>query len=168
MHATREHRYDGRRIFDGRLRDVWRGFIVLRRVLIGVAVVHFSLAAASGFRAVRQVYTVNIALGLNAGAPGSVVIARFVASGRVHNPVRIELVQGSHVETLAQSELPENRSFFYDPRPLRAELRATISKEVLNRFEPGGAIIRAVAEGRSQFFNVPSPKVRELAITLVK
>ncbi|HUQ46659.1 MAG TPA: hypothetical protein VM053_00285 [Gemmatimonadaceae bacterium] len=168
MPATHEARYGRRPVFDGRLREEWVGFTILRRVIIGVAIIHFSLAAASGVRAVKQVYSVQIETRTNPGAAGAVIVARIVTSGRVSNVAHIELVQGQHIETLVRATLPENKSFFYDPRPQHVALRATLSQEVVSRFAPGRARLRAVVEGRSQFVHIPAPKILEVGITIVK
>ena len=40
------------RLFDNRLSEEWIGFTNLRRVIIASAIVHFSLAAVSGYRAI--------------------------------------------------------------------------------------------------------------------
>ena len=156
------------RLFDGRLGEEWIGFTILRRVIIAVATVHFSLAAASGYRAIFQVYSVNIELPSSELRPGSSVTARFVASGRVPIAARMELVQGTHVEPLGRVTVPENKSFFYDPRPQRAAIGVTVSPDVLSRFQEGAAVIRAVGEGRSQFVRVPPPRMREVPVTLIR
>jgi hypothetical protein len=156
------------RLFDRRLSEEWIGFTILRRVIISVAVVHFSLAAVSGYRAIFQVYSVNIDLPAGKVREGSAVAARFVTSGRVPVAARLELVQGSNVSALGRITVPENKSFFYDPRPQHATISVTVSREVLSHFQAGQALLRAVGEGRSQFVRVPPPKIRILAIALIK
>jgi hypothetical protein len=156
------------RLFDHRLSDEWMGFTILRRVIISVAVVHFSHAAASGYRAIFQVYSVNIEMPAKEIRDGSPVAARFVTSGRVPIAGRLELVQGSNSAVLGRITVPENKSFFYDPRPQRATIRVMVSLGVLSHFQAGPALLRAVGEGRSQFVRVPPPKIQILGIVLIK
>ena len=75
-------------------------------------------------------------------------------------------MQGGDVDIIARDTLPSNDSFFYDPRPKRAVIQATIPLDVLSRLSPGEVAIRAVAEGRSQFLRVPPPEVSEAVTQL--
>ncbi len=151
------------RIFDNRLEQEWIGFTILRRVIIAALIVHFSLAAISGYRAVVQVYSVGIdspAI-ITAGTP---VRARVTTSGRIMIDARIELVQGQRTENLAAALIRSNDSFFYDPRPKRAVLEAVVPADVLSRFQPGRAAVRIIAEGRMQWLYIPPPKIETVTV----
>ena len=153
------------RFFDNRLSHEWMGFTILRRVTIAFLIVHFSLAAVSGYRAIVQVYDVSLELA-SVLQPGSPVTARVATSGRTFVDARLELVQAAHSETLGKIRIQSNDEAFYDPRPKRAVLNTAIPSSVLSRFHRGRATIRAVAEGHSQFLRVPPPEVREATIVL--
>ena len=156
-----------RKFFDDRLSREWIGFTILRRVTIAFLVVHFSLSAVSGYRAIVQVYDVDIQLSSGALRPGSPVAVRVVTSGR--NPVdaRLELVQAGRADTIAMLRVRANSGAFQDPRPQRAVLKAMIPSDVFQHFAPGRASLRAVAEGRSQWLRIPPPEVRLAAIDLL-
>jgi hypothetical protein len=153
------------RIFDNRLEQEWIGFTVLRRVIIAAAIVHFSLAAISGYRAVVQVYSVGIESPavISAGAP---IHARVTTSGRIMIDARIELVQGQKIERLAATLIRSNDSFFYDPRPKRATLDAIVPPDALSKFQQGHAAVRIIAEGRMQWLYIPPPKTQTVAVEL--
>ena len=70
------------KFFDDRLSQEWIGFTILRRVTIAFLVVHFSLSTVSGYRAIVQVYDVDIELASPVLRPGSQVAVRVVTSGR--------------------------------------------------------------------------------------
>ena len=155
------------KFFDDRLSREWLGFTILRRVTIAFLVVHFSLSAVSGYRAIVQVYDVDIELASAALRPGSPVAVRVVTSGR--NPVdaRLELVQAGRADTIGTLRVRANSGAFQDPRPQRAVLKAMIPPDVFQHFTPGKASLRAVAEGRSQWLRIPPPEVRQAAIDLL-
>ena len=146
------------RIFDKRLSQEWKGFVILRRAIITVAIVHFSLAAASGYRAIVQVYDVTIESPAVI-QPGSPMIVHVSTSGRTHVDVRVDLVQGGRTETIANTVVPSNDAFFYDPRAKGVAINAAVPADILSRFAAGKAAIRAVATGRSQFLRTPPPTV---------
>lgn len=156
-----------RKLFDNRLSQEWFGFTILRRVTIAFLVVHFSLSAVSGYRAIVQVYDVDIELASGTVHPGSPVAVRVVTSGR--NPVdaRLELVQAGRADTIATLRVRANSGAFQDPRPQRAVLNVMIPSDVFEHFTPGKASLRAVAEGRSQWLRIPPPEVRLAAIDLL-
>jgi len=154
------------RLFDDRLSREWIGFTMLRRVIIAAAVVHFSLAAVSLYRAETQIYEATLGPVERVVKPGSSVEAEFVTAGRTPVHARIELIQGSHVEVLATTVICENKHFLYDFRSKHASLTATVPADILSRFSPGRAVIQAIGEGGSQLLYVPPPKFSEAVIQL--
>jgi len=152
-------------IFDSPLAKEWIGFTILRRACIAAAIVHFSLAAVSGYRAVVQVYSVSLDAPAFAGA-GTSVSADVVASGRIMQDARIELIQGSKVEVLVRQRIPSHDHWFYDPRPLRATVETVMPSDILARFQQGRAKIQIIVEGRMQWLYLPPPKVATVAIEL--
>jgi hypothetical protein len=139
---------------------------VLRRIVVPLLVVHFTLAAISGYRAIVQVYRVDIdaqSLELQAESPTTV---RATTSGRTTVDVGLELVQGNRARTLTVLHIPGHRDGAMDFRPIRASRTVTVPDSVLRRFEAGPALLRATAHGRSQWLRVPPPVIKELSVTL--
>jgi hypothetical protein len=153
-------------IFDTRLSQEWIGFTILRRITIAAVAFQLSIGAVSGYRAIVQVYDVEIQTDSPLIRPGSQILARVSTSGRTYVDARVELVQSGRSDTLGTMRIQSNKASFYDPRPQRVAFTVTIPRDALSRFSPGRAVIRAVAEGHSQFLRVPPPKVREVAIVL--
>jgi hypothetical protein len=73
----------------------------LRRATLALLAVCFVTALASGHRAYFQVRGLEMRVDGPLLRAGSVVETEVVSSGRTHVNVRVELVQGSHAETLA-------------------------------------------------------------------
>ena len=153
------------RIFDSPLAKEWIGFTILRRACIAVAIVHFSLAGVSGYRAVVQVYNVSLDSPVFAGA-GTRVSADVVTSGRIMQDARIELIQGSKVQVLVQKRIPSHTHWFYDPRPLSVSMETVMPSDILTGFKPGRAKIQIIVEGRMQWLYIPPPKVATVAVQL--
>jgi len=82
----------------------------------------------------------------------------------VQRAIAVVVVAQLVVASIAR--VPANRWSFYDPRPRPAALSATLGAEVLARFAPGPATVRAVGRGTMQFLRVPPPKTREAAVTI--
>jgi hypothetical protein len=135
-------------------------------VALGLVTVHLVLAAISGYRAIVQIYRVDVSAPPRAIRTGDVVSASIVSSGRTEADVQLELIQGTHAETLGVRYLPRNREGVYDFRPQRAALSATLSAERLARFHAGAASLRATGYGSRQWLRVPPPVVREVAVQL--
>jgi len=153
------------RLFDHRLSEEWIGFTILRRVIIAVGIVHFSLAAVSGYRAVVQIYSVGLETQPVISA-GSTVRARVSTAGRTYVDARIELEQGSTVEQIGFMRILSNKSFFYDFRPKRVAFEGKVPEDVLAKFKPGKAQLRITAEGHMQWLYIPPPKVQVVPVEL--
>lgn len=134
-------------------------------VLVALCVV---AALASGYRAYYQVYGLEIQLSEPALRAGSVIQVAVTGSGRTTIDVRVELVQGARSETLAVRGVRGNDWPSFDPRPRRASQRVAVTPEVLARFMPGPAIVRATATGRPQWLRLPPPTVREAAAEITR
>jgi hypothetical protein len=153
------------RIFDNRLSEEWIGFTILRRVIIAVGIVHFSLAAVSGYRAVVQVYSVALETPAVISA-GSLVRGRVSTAGRTYVDARIDLEQGQTVEQIGFMRILSNKSFFYDFRPKRVSFDGKVPVDVLTKFKPGRAQLRITAEGHMQWLYIPPPKIQVVAVEL--
>jgi len=154
------------RLFDDRLSREWIGYTILRHIVISAAIVHFSLAALSGYRAVVQVYRATLTTdGLTLHA-GSHILADVVTAGRTYVDVKVSLEQNGKRAVLASMTVPENESFFYDFRSRRAHLDVIVTRDMLRGFTPGSARASVVAVGRAQWLRVPPPKTDHATVSL--
>jgi hypothetical protein len=154
------------RLFDDRLSREWIGFTILRRIVIVVAVTHFSLAAVSGYRAVTQVYRASITTESRTLHDGSRISADIVTAGRTYVDVIVKLEQGAQSAVIATTVVPENESFFYDFRPKRAHFDVVVTGRMLTGFRPGPATVRVTATGNPQWLYLPPPKTDRVTVML--
>lgn len=122
--------------------------------------------AASAHRAYYQVRSLELRVADPVFRGGSVVEFAVAGSGRTTIDVRLELIQGARFETLAARRVPGNEWAFFDPRPTGAAQRVVLTPELLSRFVPGPARVRATATGRPQWTRLPPPTVRESAVEI--
>jgi hypothetical protein len=139
---------------------------VLVRVTLAFVALWAASALWSGYRAVVQIFRLELAPAGGELRAGSTVQARVVTSGRTRASVRLELVQGARTETLGTLAIRGNRDGALDPRPRRATLTVTLPPATLARFAAGPAVLRAVATGASQWLRTPPPTVRSAPVTL--
>lgn len=154
------------RTFAERLSPEWPAFIVLRRIILTALSIHVVLATLSGYRAWVQVRSVDVAVSSGPLRPGSTISLGVVTSGRVPSDLHVEIVQGSASRTIATGRVPENKNCFYDPRSHRGGLSVVVDRAMLSGLANGRVVVRATAEGRSQFLRIPPPVVREVAVPL--
>ena len=139
---------------------------VLRRLLVPFLVMWAMLALWSGFRAIVQVFRLEVVAPATPVGEGSAVGARVVASGRATVTVRLELVQGATTATLGEFLVHTSRDPALDPVPKRGMDLVRVTREVLDRFTAGPAVVRVTATGRAQWMRLPPPTVRETRVTL--
>jgi hypothetical protein len=99
-------------------------------------------------------------------AKGSTFEATVVSYARTPIDVRLELVQGSNVETLLQGTIPDNDWAFFDPRTRQASFKATLTDEVLQHFRAGRAELRATVTSRPQWMRLPPPVVQKQTVEI--
>lgn len=143
-----------------------RPLVFLRRVTLGFLALCAVTALASGYRAYFQVRGLELRVDAPVLRAGSVVETEMVSSGRTHVDVRVELIQGTHAETLAAQTVPGNEWGSIDPRARHGLQRVVLTPEVLSRFQAGAAVLRATATGRPQWLRLPPPTVRETAVEI--
>jgi hypothetical protein len=143
-----------------------RPIVLMKRAVLVVLALCFVTALASGYRAYYQVLGLELRLAEPTVRGGSVVQVEVVGSGRTTIDVRVELIQGSHSETLGVHRVPGNEWASFDPRPRRASPRVVLTPEQLARFADGAAVVRATATGRRQWMRLPPPTVREVAVEI--
>lgn len=143
-----------------------RGLKVIRRTILTLAVIHFSLAAVSGYRAWVQVKNIQIRTTDETLGPGSSIQVYAVTSARNAVTISLEAVQNGATRSLASVTVPGNKNF-YDPRSARERFVVVLTPEILTKLKEGQVVLRATGLGRSQFLRVPPPTVveRESAIS---
>jgi hypothetical protein len=143
-----------------------RSLRVLFWIVLPFAVAHVTLASISGYRAIVQVYRAELTTDSPTLHTGSTVDVAVTTSGRATVDAEIELIQPGHAETLAVLLVPGHTNASYDPRPIQAARRVTLTSEQLAHFRPGAARLRVTANGRSQWLRVPPPVIRERAVEI--
>ena len=144
----------------------------VRRLAIAAVAVFAFFAGISGFRAIVQIYRLDLRVPADTLRSGSTVGLSVVTSARTHSTARLILQQGSREETLGVRRLPGNEVRFagasLNPLPMRDSLFVPVSSEMLERFQAGPAVLRATAIGASQWLRVPPPTIREQAVILIR
>jgi hypothetical protein len=141
---------------------------VLRWITLPLLGLFAILATISGYRAIVQIYRLDLSVADSVLRPGSALASHAVSSGRVPADVQLDLVQGSRSETLAVTFIPANVNKSLDPRPRHGTATVVLTPEQLARFEPGPAIVRATAHGRMQWLRTPPPTVQERRVAIAK
>jgi hypothetical protein len=163
-----EHRAADARAIRGvqRFQERARWSAVLTRLTLAFVGLWASSALWSGYRAIVQIFRLELSPAGGVIRGGSAVRADVVTSGRTRASVRLELVQGARAETLGTLAIRGNRDGALDPRPRHATLTVTLAPATLGRFAAGPAVLRAVATGASQWLRTPPPTVREVRVIL--
>ena len=143
-----------------------RSLRVLFWILLPFVLAHVILASYSGYRAIVQVYSVQLATDTPTLHAGSTIDVAVATSGRATVDADLELIQSTHGETLAVLRVPGHTNASYDPRTIHASQRVTLTSEQLARFHAGPARLRATANGRSQWLRVPPPVIREQVVEI--
>jgi hypothetical protein len=139
---------------------------ILKRVFLLALGCYLVIGLISAYRAWYQVKSLELKASDAILRSGSVVETNLVSYARTPIDVRVELIQGSHSETVAVQRLPGNDWGFFDPRTRSAEQKVMVTQDVLNRFQLGKAQLRATAIGRHQWMRLPPPVLRELVVEL--
>ena len=124
------------------------------------------IGAISTYRAWVQVRYLDLRSSDRTLRVGSVVETDVVNSARTTIAVRLELLQGTHAETLDLISVRGNELGFFDPRSRSASQRVVLTKEQLADFETGEAMLRATGTGRPQWGRTPPPVVREMKVQI--
>jgi len=143
-----------------------RSLRMLFWIIAPFAAAHIVLATISGYRAIVQVYHVELTTDTSALRAGSTIDVAVATSGRAKVDAELELIQAAHAETLAVVLVPDHTNASYDPRTIHAARRVTLTSEQLARFDAGPARLRLTANGRSQWLRVPPPVIREQAVEI--
>ena len=143
-----------------------RSLRALKWIVLPLVIAHVVLATISGYRAIVQVYRVEITVDAATLRAGTNIAMSVATSGRTPVDVELELIQATHAETLAVLLIRDHRNPSYDPRTIHAATRVVLTREQLARFQPGNALLRATANGRSQWLRVPPPVIEKRAVDI--
>jgi len=143
-----------------------RSLRVLRWVVGPLVAVHIVLATISGYRAIVQIYRVDLAVSESVLRPGTSISFSYVSSARVPTDAEVELIQGTTKRSLATAELPANVNKSYDPRSKKAARTFALSSDALAGSSPGSAVVRVTAYGNMQWLRTPPPVVKEIPVTI--
>ena len=139
--------------------------VVYRVILIG-ALINVTVGVWAAYRAWVQVRRLDLAVVSTNLRPGVTSVVRVVTSGRTPIDVRLELVQGTHSELLADLRVSPSHDGFWDPRTRQGTMTPSFTSEFLAHFQAGPAIVRATALGRPQCTRTPPPVVQEIPVVV--
>lgn len=145
-----------------------KSMVILKWIILPLLIVHVVLASWSGYRAIVQVYSVDVSVADSVIRAGSPVVYNAVGSGRVTVTLRLELLQDSLKQPIGQHIINTYTTPSYDPRPIRGGATVSLTPSMLARFSAGPATIRATATGRAQWLRTPPPTVREIPVIIEK
>jgi murein DD-endopeptidase MepM/ murein hydrolase activator NlpD len=136
----------------------------LRLLLAALAVLLLVFGALVSFRVAPAAR-----LSIEAEAPAlgrkSPVSVTAEGGGRGLTAVRLELVQGDHVQVLEEKRFPARPPWaFWGPRTERVVLRTDAGSEKVPALEGGEAVLRAVSERAGTWLLHPAPVVVEKTV----
>lgn len=138
----------------------------LKRIGHAMLAVLVPLAAASGYRAWFQVWSLDLAVDAPAVRPGSVIRVSALTSGRVTVDLRLEILQDGRVYSIAADQVRTALNPAMDPRPRRGAMTVVVTDAMAGGWRPGPATLRVAARGRAQLLREPPPEIREVAVTV--
>jgi hypothetical protein len=138
---------------------------MVKKIMLITLVIHVVFGALSAWRAWVQVRSLDLQLTGPLLRGGTTARVDVVSSGRVPVDVSLEMIQGTHAETVGVARVPANGESFWDPRSRPASMAVVFTPEVLSHFAAGPLLVRATARGRPQWLREPPPLVRELQVT---
>lgn len=145
-----------------------RSMVVVKRTFKLILSAYLVIGLIAGYRAWFQVKSLELRSTDSVLRQGSAIQSTVVSYARTPVDVRLELVQGTHAETFAVQRVPNNTWSFFDPRTRKASQNAVLTSDVLDRFKPGKAQVRATATGRPQLTRLPPPLVREVEVEILR
>ena len=122
----------------------------------------------SAYRAWFQVHSLELTSTDQRLHAGSIIHTNAASYARTFVTVRIELIQGEKSQTLAMQRLQPNEWSLFDSRIRRGEQTTVVTPEILQRFSPGVALLRATALGGPQWMRTPPPTVREMGVEIMQ
>ncbi len=120
-----------------------------------------AVGTVAGYRAYQPVAGVTILLAEPVVRAGGGIRVDTLSSGRGPVSIRIELVQGDRSSTVALDRVTARRRPLWDLRTTRHSTYAVVSRNLLERFTPGRAVVRATVVGPRSWLRQPPPVVQE-------
>jgi hypothetical protein len=146
--------------------DSTRPMIILRWLLAPFVIAHIVLATISGYRAIVQIYRVEILTNNTPLRAGSNIHFTIATSGRASADAVLELIQPPRTETLTVLFVRGHRNGVYNPFTIHASKTLTLTAEQLTHFQPGPATLRLTGNGRSQWLRIPPPVITERRVAI--
>jgi len=140
----------------------------LKKAFVVFCAAFVVIGLISAYRAWFQVHSLALTASDQRLHPGSIIHTDAASYARTFVTVRIELIQGGKSETLAMQRLMPNDWSLFDPRIRRGEQTAVVTPDILRRFSPGAALVRATALGGPQWMRTPPPVVREMGVEITQ
>ena len=153
-------------MFDSLSPNRSRPMVLLKRVCQVFVATYLVIGAFATWRSYYQVHSLDLQTDNTVLRPGSMITTNLVSYARNRIDVRLELIQGNHLETLSAHQVLSNEWALLDPRIRRASQTVTLSQDLLNRFEAKPVLMRVTAFGRPQWGRTPPPVVRELTMEI--
>src|SRR5687767_6804412 len=139
--------------------------LLLKKLCLIIIGAYLAIGLTAGYRAFYQIKSVDLEAPQMLRAETS--IETFVVTyGRTFVDVRLELIKGQQTEIVFTHRIPNNKWAFMDPRTMRVKLSTELTEEVLTKFQPGPATLRATVTGLPQLGHVPAPLVREATVEI--
>jgi hypothetical protein len=138
----------------------------VKRICIAAFAIHVVFFTWSIYRRIWQVVHIEVGASSIVLTPGVTVSYDVITTGEVHNHIRLELVQGTHAETILEERSRVSSISAYDPRLFRYERTVAITPALLSRFTPGPGTLRLTGFGSQKLLRTPVPRVRELAVQI--
>ncbi len=135
-----------------------------RPALLVLTVLCVLILTAGGIVTLRVAPPARLSLEPEASALGRKSPVRVVAEGggRGLTAVRLELVQGDHVDVLEEKRFPARPPWaFWGPRTERVQFRTDAGAERVPTLKSGEAVLRAVSERAGTWLVHPAPVVVE-------
>src|SRR5687767_3759936 len=139
--------------------------LLLKKLCLIIIGAYLVIGLTAGYRAFYQMKSVDLEAPKMVRA-GTSIETNVVTYGRTFVDVRLELIQGQQTEIVFTHRIPNNKWAFMDPRTMRVKMSTELTEEVLTKFQPGPATLRATATGLPQLGHVPSPIVRETIVEI--
>lgn len=140
---------------------------VVKRVVLIIALLYGAVGIWSAYRAWAQVQLLDVKVVSTSLRPGMPSVVRVVTSGLTYVTVRLDLVQGSHSETLADLRVAPSPKGILSPGKRQGSMMPSFTTEFLAKFQPGPAILRTTASGVPKWFLSPAPVVQEIPVIVL-
>ena len=140
----------------------------IRRVIIAVFAIHIALAGWGFYRRIWQVLRIDLQVSSVMLTPGATVSYDVITTGEAQNRILLELVQGGTTETLVEQRARLSAVNMYDPRVFTYAQTISITANLLQHFAPGPATLRLTGFGGQRLLRTPAPRVREIAVQVVR